>query len=505
MKSHNFVKFKIVITIFIGASCRLLLAAFVMLSTFAILCINSIEASAQTANVSITIHLRSVYESKISLLSLSGGRTFLPIIEMPDIKNGETTKLSVPVKNLPGEFVLRFDYKIKESDTPYPSEMHIFINDQNLELWVSPVYCNNADSTYFQAKERENAAFARFSNECAKQKEQLWLLQTFLMNYDDTKSKFYQQGIIEFEKRRQSFNQWLIDQTLKDKALFVSSLYGFQYVPQISWNGTESDRIKNLIDHYFDGIDFKNHFLIKTSDINKYMDNYVNLYGKLAVTKALRDSLFPEAGKTAIEKAKHGHPLVYGWIVDYFYRGYESNGMDAGIKILEPYLNDSTCLTSKRLEIARRLKGIETLIAGSKAPDISIKDDNGNLFELSTYNPNKDYILILFWSAGCSHCVELADKIYPWFQQIEVSKKLAIVAISLDDTELDIKAWEQKKTEMKGLEHIHDSEGVRSKVAGDYYVLATPTMFLLDKEKKIIAKPENAEQLLQVLENLMFK
>jgi len=187
-----------------------------------------------------------------------------------------------------------------------------------LELWVSPIYCNNADSTYFQANERENSAFVRFSNENAKQKEQLGLLQTFLMHYDDTESKFYQQGIIEFEQRRQTFNQWVMDQMLKDKALFVSSLYGFQYVPQISWGGDESDRIKNLIAHYFDGIDFQNPNLLKTSDINKWMDNYVNLYGQLATTVALRDSLFSEAGRTAIEKAKQGHPLVYGWMVRLF-------------------------------------------------------------------------------------------------------------------------------------------------------------------------------------------
>ena len=486
MKSYNFVKFTIVITIFIAAS-------FVMLSV--------VEASAQTDNVDIKIHLRSVYESKISLLALSDRGTYVSIIEMPSIKNGETTTLSVPEKSLPGEFVIRFDYKQKESDAPYPSEKYIFINDQDLELWVSPIYCNNADSTYFQANERENSAFVRFSNENAKQKEQLGLLQNFMMNYGAPESKFYQQGIIEYEQKRQSFNKWLTAQTLKDKALFVSSLYGFQYVPQISWGGDESDRIKNLIAHYFDGIDFQNPYLIKTSDINKWMDNYVNLYGQLATTVALRDSLFSEAGRTAIEKAKLGHPLVYGWMVDYFYRGFESNAMDAGMKILEPYLNDSTCLTSKRQEITRRLKGIETLVTGSKAPDISIKNEESTLFELSNFAPDSDYILLLFWSGDCGHCVELANKIYPWSQQTEVNQKLAIVAISLDDTDLDIKAWEQKKKELIGWEHLNESEGVRSKVAGDYYILSTPVMFLLDKDKKIIAQPLSLEELEKAIEN----
>jgi hypothetical protein len=48
-------------------------------------------------------------------------------------------------------------------------------------------------------------------------------------------------------------------------------------------------------------------------------------------------------------------------MVDYFYKGFESNNIPDGTKVLKPYLNDPNCLTSKRMEIERRLKGIETL------------------------------------------------------------------------------------------------------------------------------------------------
>ena len=92
--------------------------------------------SAQVRDVAVTIHLRSVYDSKISLLSLSGIKTAKSIAEVQGIKNGETTRLSVSKEYLPGEFVLRFDYKEKETSTPYPSEKYIFISDQDLELWA---------------------------------------------------------------------------------------------------------------------------------------------------------------------------------------------------------------------------------------------------------------------------------------------------------------------------------------------------------------------------------
>ena len=454
---------------------------------------------AQTRDVELTIHLRDIYESKISVLGLSS-KTFKTITEVQGIRNGETTKIIINNDILPGEFVLRFDYKEKEVSTPYPSEKHLFINDQDLELWVSPVYCNNADSTWFQEGERENAAFALFSQENGRQKEKLGLLQNFLMNYDDPESGFYKQGIKEYELRRQTYVQWLKTKTQQDKGLFVSSLYCFQYVPQIPWKGTEIDRMKSLINHYFDGLDFKDPFIIKTSDLNKWMDNYVNLYGQLSTTAALRDSLFPLAGKTAIDKAQKGHPLVYGWMVDYFFRGYESNGITSGMKILEPYMNDPNCLTSKRQEIARRLKGMETLVPGSKAPDILMKEQEGLLFELNKLEPQSKYALILFWSADCSHCIEVVDKLYPWQQQPAVSQKINVVAISLDDTDTGITAWEKKTRVLNGWKHLHADEGIRSKVAGDYYVLATPVMVLIDaKTKDIVAVPNNLNEIMTAI------
>jgi len=460
----------------------------------------SLNVAAQTRDVTITIHLRGVYESKISLLSMAGSRTYKSVVEKDGIKNGETATLVVLKDYLPGACVLRFDYRENATSTPYPSEKNIYVYQQDLELWVRPQYCNNPDSTWFQKGETENAAFLRFSKENGKKKEMIGLLQNFLMNYDDTKSAFYQSGINEYETRRTAYNQWLKGKVKEDKNLFVSSVYNFQYIPQIAWKGSEKDRVQNMIAHYFDGIDFDDPLLIKTPEINKWMDNYVNMYGQMATTTALRDSLFPLAGTRAIEIAKKGNPIVYGWMVDYFYKGYESNAIDAGMKILQPYLDDPNCLTMKRQEISRRLKGMETLVAGSIAPEISLKDRDGSLFELSRYNAGSTYIMVLFWSAGCSHCAELVEQVYPWQQQQEVKSKLDIVAISLDETESEVALWDKKAPALTGWKHLHAVEGVRSKVAADYFVLATPVMVVLDaKSKKIVATPNTLEELKKAL------
>ena len=73
--------------------------------------------------------------------------------------------------------MLRFDDKDKESDEPFPSERYSFIAEQDLEFWISPKYCNNQDSSYFQNDEKENTPFVKFSKENRMQEEKVGLLQ----------------------------------------------------------------------------------------------------------------------------------------------------------------------------------------------------------------------------------------------------------------------------------------------------------------------------------------
>jgi thiol-disulfide isomerase/thioredoxin len=225
----------------------------------------------------------------------------------------------------------------------------------------------------------------------------------------------------------------------------------------------------------------------------------VNLYGELAKSVPMRDSLFTLAGKNAIEKAKKGDPLVYGWMVDYFFKGYESLNIEKGIKMLEQYLNDPDCLTTKRQEINRRLEGMETLVPGTLAPDIIMPDSENKPFVLSDFK-NKKNILVLFWSADCVHCKETIGILYDLYQKPEIQLKLDVVAVSIDETDIEVQAWRKMIEEMKGWIHLRAEEGVRSKVAQDYYILSIPVMVLIDAGTgKIVGLPDNTRQLERIL------
>jgi thiol-disulfide isomerase/thioredoxin len=452
--------------------------------------------SAQEKDITIKIHLRGVWESKISLLALTGPDAGKPIAELPSVKNGETAILTVTKDQLPGEFVIRFDYKEKETSAPYPSEKRIFASVQDLELSVNPPYCNNADSAQFQKEEIENTVFARFSKENSEQKEKLVLLQNFLISYDDNQSAFYRTGIEEYEKKRIQYNQWLAAQTTLYKTAFVSSTFRFDFVPPMEWKGSVSDRMQSIIVHYFDGMDFKDPLILKTPGITEWMNKYVNIYGALSTTTALRDSLFPIAAKKAIDQARLGNPIVYGWMVDYFYFGFEANGIPAGITALQPYLDDPYCYTNKKQQIEKRLAGMKSMLIGSPAPDFTFKDDDGIETQFCSFPTTCRYKLVLFWSAGCDHCKELIKILYPWYQQPSNKKSVEVFALGMDDTEPDIKLWDKVHPLLEGWKHTRPTGGINSKVANAYFILSSPTMILVDTQSnKIVAIPENVEQL----------
>lgn len=450
--------------------------------------------TAQTGQVKV--HLRGVQETKVTVQSLTG-ISVKAVAELAGLKGGQTGLLRIPKEALPGEFVLRFDYKENQGSTPYPAERRIVIGNQDLELWVHPKHINNPDSTYFQKGERENAMLATFSAENQQKREKLGLLQNLLMGYDKPQSAFYKSAVNEFESRRREYNDWLKQQSRLHAGLFVSHTFLLQNLPAIEWKGSESDRLQSLIANYFEGIDFRDSLLTKTSGLRDWMNGYVNIYGTMATTEALRDSLFTLAGRRAIEKAREGHPMVYGWMVDYFYNGYESFNMQAGIRMLEPYLGDPRCMTTKRIAIEKRLKGIETLKPGVPAPDFMIKDDSGKQVEFSKYKSDAKYKLLLFWSADCQHCKELIKVLHPWYEQ-DGKSKVEVFAISLDDTDTEIASWEKATGKLPGFKHRRAASGINSPEANAYYVLSTPTMVLIEaRTNKIVAMPDNLESIKQ--------
>jgi hypothetical protein len=456
----------------------------------------SFHTLSQEPGRKLIIHLRGVYDANIEVLRLQKKKyDFLPNVSRSGVKGGSTVTLGIPAKELPGQFTVQFKYRLKESDYPYPAQRTLFIGNQDVEIWISPIYGNNPDSTWFAKGETENNTYEAFMNENSKRRGKVNLLQMLLLQYDDTDSELYRVAQHEYDKRRNEYNNWVTAMTQKHSELFVGRLFQFQYIPAFSFTGTEKERTQSLIDHYFEGINLNDELLAGTRDFNDWLTMYVNLNNDMYTDKAQADTMLVKAARRLVEHARQtASPKVYGFVVDYFYTGFETYDMPEGVKMLDAYAQDPRCLTTKRLEIQRRLAGLEALKIDAPAPEIAVKDTTGNDFSLHGYRGKTSRKLLLFWSADCAHCMQLVQELKTWCDNHPAM--IDVIAMSLDQTDTEVAKWNENIKQLTGWVHLRAPEGINSKVAYDYAVLATPYMYLISATKNtIIGIPDDIPQL----------
>ena len=124
------------------------------------------------------------------------------------------------------------------------------------------------------------------------------------------------------------------------------------------------------------------------------------------------------------------------------------------------------------------LKNVQT---GKTAPDFTIQ-------ETTLHNISSKYILLVFWATWCPHCTQALPEIIEKTSKFSTTT-LTKVAVSLDNEK---SKWEAfiKANNMSSWRNISELKGWNGEISRNYNVYATPTLFLLDKDKKIIAKPE---------------
>jgi hypothetical protein len=451
----------------------------------------------QLSDRHVIIHLRGVYDANIEVLSLQKKKYgHLPILEQTGVKGGSVTTITIPASELPGQFVLQFKYRQKETDYPYPAPRNIYVGSQDVEMWTNPIFGNNPDSTWFSSEEQENNRYAEFQKENALRRPKVNLLQLFLMQYDETDSKMYKTALKEYDNRRTAYNNWISESSKRCSSLYVGMLFQFQHIPDIAFRGTEKERTQSLISHFFEGISMKDEALAGTKELNDWVTMYVNLNNGLYTNKPQADTMLVKAAKRLVEHAKNeAHPKVYGFLVDYFFNGFEGYNMMEGVKMLQPFSADPKCMTSKRIEIERRIAGLATLKARSPAPEVALKDSAGIPFSLHAYRGSAPRKLLLFWSADCQHCMEMVKKLKSWHDSGK-QQMVDIIAVSVDDTNTEVDKWKKTVKELPGWLHLRAEGGINSKVAYDYAILATPYLYLISSGKNtIIGVPDDVQQL----------
>ncbi|WJJ97193.1 TlpA family protein disulfide reductase [Algibacter luteus] len=253
--------------------------------------------------------------------------------------------------------------------------------------------------------------------------------------------------------------------------------------------------IKNLEKHYFDHVDFNNKILQSSNFLEEKMLNYVfgmsaNSKDELENYKRNIDVVYRHM-KTAPKEVQR--ILLFDLWQQMSDLGFES----ISNYIAENYLmNVAVSLNDQDLLHALIL--YKNLSKGNIASDFDVEvKEKGKLVtkKLTQLNVAENYILV-FWSSGCSHCLEEIPQLRDFVNTLEKGK-VKVVAVGLEDEPY---SWKNLTYDFPDFIHVY-GEGKWDNEIGDAYgVTSTPTYFILDKDKRILEKPSDFKSLVKYIQ-----
>jgi thiol-disulfide isomerase/thioredoxin len=319
-------------------------------------------------------------------------------------------------------------------------------------------------------------------------------------------SAHWKEELIRLDKEVMKFREEIIK---KNPSGFLSTLLITMREPQLTGrlkdpaNKTDSlDSYNFYKKHYWDGVNFWDGRLAYTTLFEEKLDKY---FAQLVVPH--QDSIINEMDwmlGTASINEEMTRFLLIKFVNRYLNQKYMWE--DAiFVHLFEKYFaqkNYSWLNDKGRKTITDRAYSLMANIMGTPAADIELPDSAGKT--ISLYELNADYTIVAFWDPTCGHCKEVLPKLDSFYRVKWKAAGLKIFTIA-KETDGTKKDW----MDFINQQHLQDWTNVYYSKADDkarinagipgysqlYDVLTFPTLYLLDKEKRIVAKKLTYEQI----------
>jgi thiol-disulfide isomerase/thioredoxin len=248
-------------------------------------------------------------------------------------------------------------------------------------------------------------------------------------------------------------------------------------------------------EHFFDNIDFTDERILRTPILQARLDAFFN-----NVVIQAPDSIDKQIDKL-IQKSQGSYKMFQFISVYLFnhFRESEIMGHDAVlVKIAdEIYLSGKADWVSKQFleDLRKQIELLRHNLIGMKAENL-VMNSFYDVY-VSLYDIKKDFTILYFWEPNCGHCQESTPKLKKYYDTAK-NEGVEIFAIC---TTSDKEAW-SKYIQEHQLGWINGWDPDRVTHFDYYYnVQSTPTIYILDKNKKIIAKKLAVEDIPGFIEN----
>jgi peroxiredoxin len=247
--------------------------------------------------------------------------------------------------------------------------------------------------------------------------------------------------------------------------------------------------------HYWDNFDLSDDRLLRTPLFQKRLDRYFK-----DIVYQSPDSIIVAAdifiNKTRACKEVFKYSV---WYLTYKFETSKIMGFDEiFVHMADTYYAKGEAFwadSSTVKTMIKRANALRPILIGQKAPELILIDTAGKF--VSMYHSPAKYLIVLFYESDCGHCKKEVKDLKEWMDTQKTGAQMFAVC-----TDTSLVKW--KKFIIQNKLNWINVNGTRS-ITRDYHDLydisMTPMLFLLDEQKKIIAKRLKAEQLIPFLEN----
>lgn len=177
----------------------------------------------------------------------------------------------------------------------------------------------------------------------------------------------------------------------------------------------------------------------------------------------------------------------FKWSLYYLSSSFERSSVQGQDKVfvhlVKEYYEKGKCwwLSKEQIDnMSRRADILKKLFVGNVCPDFIATDSSGK--EVNLHSRIGKTTVLYFWSYDCDHCLAETPKLAAWLKK---NPKINLVTACAAPDE---KKWKERLREFKlpGT-HFIDPE-LKANYNYVYSVVSTPSIFVIDKNKKIIGK-----------------
>ncbi len=157
-------------------------------------------------------------------------------------------------------------------------------------------------------------------------------------------------------------------------------------------------------------------------------------------------------------------------------------------------LNEVSCTINN--DLAKQLEMYRSMKIGNVAPDFTLDHSmiapgySTGIIPKRLSEVNADYTIVVFganWCPKCSEDLPAITNLYPLWKD----HGMEVIFVSLDEDQASYESFVRNFPFIS----ICDYKKWNSPIVQDYYIFATPTMYLLDRNRKILLRPNSVIQM----------